>query len=1175
MSAGVTVLPNVLMIVDNSGSTLWAAYPDSYDNSITYYGLFDPSKKYRYNNVDNYFEEDPNGEWSGNFLNWACMTRWDIAIKVLTGGRYVDIGGNRFLVSNADNRYWHWTFNDNHWYDDIDDVTPYAPGTSYRYRPVPHYDNPYNDERWNYLEVYDGSNRDYYFLRIKVDPTYQPEGLLHNLRNKIRLGIMHFNHDEGGFIQRYVLKLDDGHLQNVISDLHRTLTDEPGEFSSYIDTTWTPLAETFYEAMRYFKQDSPYYDNGDYSLADPGHPERDPFYNEDYEGKVWCVKNYVIIVTDGESTQDRNLPSSLQDADGDGCDPCPCGNANACGFPSCSCSDYPFDSDGSAYLDDVTFYAHNNDLRTDLENDQFLTTHTVFIFGYPGVGETILQQAAQNGGGDYYRAEDASELQDALESIFEEITRSVAAASSVAITSEVVAQEDRIYIPYYKHPQRYLWWGNIRAFKLDAQGNLIDKDDNPISDIDGDGMYDNPVADAEINLTTARSKHFTYIPGIGKITFPTSADEDSIVRKYLDVDFNNNGIEDEFEETEALIKYIIEQNDAPEGFSFRSREYDTGHYMGDIIHSSPVFSGAPASRFDLIYGDSSYWDFYWNYWNRDKLLFVGANDGKLHAFDAETLEEKWAYIPYNLLPHLKWLTDPNYCHCFYVDLDAQVMDVKVKVGDDQVWKTLLVGGFRLGGTPIEVDSNNDGNDDIVLRSAIFALDITGNTDGERNEEDVDVLWEINDEKFGYTTSKPIVVRVKHNDINETKWYIIFGSGPKSRDGEGWATDDGYSDTNSYIFVVDPTDGTIIHTITLGLKGVNNFFGSPVAVDYDFDYSVDVIYIGDAKGNLWRIKTFTIENGIKTYHKASGWIIDVDSNTAGESNPSGTDPDPLLSLSPTAADQPILIKPAVSLDTRGRLWIYVGTGRYFCFNDNLCCDEGVTCPPGVSEGSCPAGNECSVTDEGEAESKFMAVGIYDRYLDVDTGSFKLQDSTITINDLEHRIIISGTVTGNESLTGYAIVDDDYPDEDISTDISEDKKGWYFHLLEDRERIIGDPLIYRGVAFFLSFKPSHDPTDPCTGGGTSRLYGVFYMSGTSLQLPLFDLTGEGEINEGDLITATGPSGNISAAIKEVRRGIAGGSIKAKGEKLYLPLGITVKINPPYSPPQTGIISWREVW
>jgi type IV pilus assembly protein PilY1 len=1235
-SGGANILPNVLLIFDNSYSMCLYANVDlnpdktaivDYNKDKTYSGIFNPGARYNYigdaTNLTNtgYFEENASGNWSGNFLNWVTALRIDVSRKVLTGGK-LTTSGNTYITTNT-------------WVNFVSGYDPDYTGDPNYYtyvnvsivpRPYPYTNSPVTANQvpstfgtvgfytptWYYTNIgHSGSNDwsrllvkttilsnfptnhdpvsgDYvYNIRIKTDSS-NLQGLLDDLQGQIRIGLMHFNSsNNGGNIVNYVKKLDSSQLTAIKNNLNRDLGDG-----------WTGaqtcLAETLYEAARFFGQLSPAW-SGDYTVSQAN----DPLYYAEWGKRLGCGRNYVIIMTDGEATQDRDVPVSItvsgttipvrnaysgtdppidKSDSGVDCDasPCPCDKPGCGYYGLCDCSQYPFCTvgvdpgcsygNGSAYLDDVAYFAKRYALRTINGIGPTLTTHTVYTYGTGGgVADILLQKTAARGGGQYFTANNAEDLTDHLQQILNVIMNKAAAAASTAITSEPIAGVDLIYIPYYKHPYADQWWGNIRAFRMGSDGSLLlgTSGSDVAYDTDNDLVLDDPKWDAAINLQTmdrTTRTIFTYIP-TSKRTF------DSTVGSYFDVDLNNNGTKDESAEVSALVKYI-KGNDTPSEFptSLRGR---MNNYLGDIMHANPVFVGEPSARYDLIYSDSSYWDFFWDNDDRTKVLYAPANDGMLHCFDASSGEEKWAYIPYNLLPHLKWLTSPDYgtCHIFYNDLTANVWDMKL--GSD--WKSILVGGMRLGGTPIGVDhDNNAGTANITLRSAIFALDVT-------DPNNPQVLWEKNDngasDKFGYTTSKPIPVKVGSN------WYLVFGSGPKSRNGEGAPASPGdyFTDNNGYIFVVNPSDGSM-STISLGSLGASNFFSSPVAIDYDLDYSVDLIYIGDAKGNLWRIKTFTESGATKTYQPPGSWAIDV-SGATGISNPQ-----PLLSL---GTDQPIVIKPAVTMDEKGRIWIYFGTGRYYCAYDNDCCGSGIVCPPTLVSGVCPSGNECYVSELIDGtyvpRSRYIAVGVYDRHWATD--KFVLQSITLGTGNLDHRVIKAGDIVGplEEGIheTGYYIVD--YDTGEIASDVSATKKGWYFHLLADKERSLGDYLVYQGAVFFISFKP--DSSDPCSNnGGLSLLYGVNYTSGTSATQSLFDLTGDRNINGSDLVRDVA-SNDHGAALLPLITGFAGGGLRIKQFELagggtatmgYTPLAQEgLILNPPGETYNTGVTSWREVW
>jgi type IV pilus assembly protein PilY1 len=249
----------------------------------------------------------------------------------------------------------------------------------------------------------------------------------------------------------------------------------------------------------------------------------------------------------------------------------------------------------------------------------------------------------------------------------------------------------------------------------------------------------------------------------------------------------------------------------------RSRQYDSDgdthsdstYRLGDIISSTATLVGTPAENYDLLYTDASYRQFWLRYKNRRKVVYAGANDGMLHAFNAgffyfdstdsrwefdtqsdggsETAydlgAELWAYVPFNLLPHLYWLTRPNYQHVFYVDLKPKIFDAKIFADDGPTgthpggWGTILVGGMGLGGGRIRTDKDHDGtydvNSDQIMKSAYFVLDIT-------DPESAPVLLaEISFDDLGFTTSYPggLVVKTRDSGTDPNDWYLVLGSGP--------------------------------------------------------------------------------------------------------------------------------------------------------------------------------------------------------------------------------------------------------------------------------------------------------------------------------------------------------------------------------------------------------------
>src|SRR2546425_789449 len=281
--------------------------------------------------------------------------------------------------------------------------------------------------------------------------------------------------------------------------------------------------------------------------------------------------------------------------------------------------------------------------------------------------------------------------------------------------------------------------------------------------------------------------------------------------------------------------------------------------LGDVVNATPTAVGAPITRYDVLYGDATYAQFFKRYKDRRQVVYVGANDGMLHAFNAgfftnddqpidgtgPTVQarftttpkkigtstacaalpcdgsvttysfrsdapplgaELWAFIPQALLPQLRWLTLNNCAHVYYVDLTPKVTDVRIfPVDADHPggWGTILIGGFRLGGscnnctsgkgTPRVVQSDfnyngtttdtgngTGGSDYRVFLSSYFVLDITN------PEKEPTLLWVFRDDDLGLTTVQPSIVRTNPSTDATTsstneRWFAIFGSGPTHYD----------------------------------------------------------------------------------------------------------------------------------------------------------------------------------------------------------------------------------------------------------------------------------------------------------------------------------------------------------------------------------------------------------
>ncbi len=299
------------------------------------------------------------------------------------------------------------------------------------------------------------------------------------------------------------------------------------------------------------------------------------------------------------------------------------------------------------------------------------------------------------------------------------------------------------------------------------------------------------------------------------------------------------------------------------------------HVLGDIVDSAPLYIGAPS----LQYLQSSYFIFQATYATRPAIVYTGGNDGMLHAFDAGTGQERFAYIPNGVYKNLINLTNPYYNeqHRFFVDGSPQANDVQFA---DQSWHTLLVGGENAGG------------------SSVYALDVT-NPAAITNETTLaaDVLWEFTDANMGLSYSEPAIANTNAG------YLVFFGNGYNSP-----------SET-PFLYALDPQTGAIKAKIDLcaqvpsacNLAQANGLSSVTVANSQGaLANPVDVLYAGDLQGNLWRVDISSTT--------PSSWTVTV----------------LFQARDPSGQPQPITTKPLTTLNPRyprvlGSM-VFFGTGQ---------------------------------------------------------------------------------------------------------------------------------------------------------------------------------------------------------------------------------------------------------
>lgn len=1200
------VPPNVLLLMDNSGSMNLSAYHlsgEAYVPTKEYQGYFKFDKCYSYGS--NKFTPGPDrattgnpcasgAPWLGNFLNYLAMTRYEIIKLIMMGGKCAPRATNGTCYPGGTLNF--------ETTEDVDGITMDGTGIS-----------PYSSSKCfrrdgNSLEVRSsgcsGGSTDY---TLKTEIAAEPAGVIQAVGNKARFGLMQFKSaGDGGKIMAEI-------GTNVVSMVNAIENTDAA--------TWTPLAESLYEATRYFAQVQPAFSNSDYSYTVEA---KDPYYfkTPDWSTKspgeyVKCCKSFIMVFTDGASTQDTNVPSALQDfAHGHHGVHCVGITTSA----TCTGHKTNYSDNGNHYLDDVAYYAHTTDLRQatlpvlniagkDLAGFQNITVYTFYAFGEP-IGRELLKTAAKTGGFEdrnnnnqpdlveeydrannytgaqgadglpdtYFESADADDLRDKLLAAITSILQRSASGTAVSVLATSSTGDGSLYQSFfypliYEGTRDIKWTGYTQGLFLDTFGNLREdtNDDGRLiynqdkiirtrfdtatnnvlvdrfHDNDGDGK-----ADSTTPFETIGLRDINGIWEAGKQLALTNPDD----RKLLTWVDDGDGVVESGEQiafttaNASALSPFLRAGTAPytanniinfirgtQVAGMRDRQLTVNGSLvvwkyGDPIHSTPTIVGPPRERFDFLYGDATYTPFFQKYKNRRQVAYVGANDGMLHAFNGgyyhrgddasagspgvehgwytktetgnssgkELGQELWGFIPYQLLPHLKWLTQADYTHVYYVDLKPKVTDVKIFTPDDDHpngWGTILIGGFRMGGscqacvasTGAPTMTVNISGIPRNFYTAYFVLDITN------PEVEPTLLWSFSSADLGLSTSYPSIVRTSpasdaKADHTNANWYVVFGSGPTGYDAA--VKTGGTNGQSANLFAVDLISGpgannSLVKKLPVG--DWTSFMADLITLDKDLDFRSDSVYVGrtiDPNGSNgrgsgipWTGKMYRLTMG------SCGGAVACSTLTWGVQDGSNRVPTEILDTFPPSGTSyymgPIVSAPTTTLDDAGNVWIYFGTGRYF-----------------------------SAADKTNAETQFF-FGIKDSVLSGNCS--QTNDTNCRDNDLVNvsnaQVCVTGVgscttssqVSGMGSTTTYQGLDDLI---NKPQGTSPEKDGWFTTLPGSRERALANPTLIGGIAFFPSFTPDNDL---CTSSGSSNLYALFYRTGSANKSPVIGTTTSG--------------------------------------------------------------------
>ncbi len=710
-----------------------------------------------------------------------------------------------------------------------------------------------------------------------------------------------------------------------------------------------------------------------------------------------------------------------------------------------------------------------------------------------------LYHAGLNGRGGYFDASDPAALKDYFEEILDTISTAddtEAANAPVAISAGNLSDNSRIY-QAVTNPTT--WAGEVRALRVSLgfnagpctdkpRGTICEDPGSPYqttnADQNGDGwpdsfpawdsrriftMADGAATDFDDDvwgeLSAAQQQALMGCAPYGKLTVPDCNDPNA-----LDSTNPNRLL------AEARIDWLRGEEDNSD-YDFRERETP----LGDILGSGPVVVEPPRQLFT----DGDYETFRKLAKDRKTIVYVGANDGMLHAFNADAtapvLHEVFAYVPEAVYPHLADLTEPAYGEAGGVVkksfVDGPLSYSDVQMGDSgngaDDWASVLVGAMGLGA------------------QGVYALDVT---DPDAEAEDI-VLWEFTDASgsddddgaldgrdMGYTLGKPAIVRIEDGFGGDgPSWVVLvnngYGNTETRIDEEPDAClpedDDGYvagnctisQSGNAVLYVLDiaAADASRIKArmdTGWGMdedpagNGRTNGLAEVVTIDEDGDLVAERAYAGDLFGNVWRFDlTDTSEAPTRLFSAAD------DNN-----NP-----------------QQITTRIGVMSHPNGGYMLLFGTGKFINSSDKE--DVETQTFYGIWD------HDGSLTGAGADDIPTRADLLEHEFLD-----------TVTVTDDSGAIVSKARISTREPVSRPA----------------GDVRGWYIDLETDvsgcrgSERVVVNPQVRNGRVVFVSMMPE----SVCGSGGTSWINALDAIDGSRLETSPFDFNLDGNINTKDL-------------------------------------------------------------
>jgi len=695
-----------------------------------------------------------------------------------------------------------------------------------------------------------------------------------------------------------------------------------------------------------------------------------------------CRQSFSILTTDGY-WNDSN-PSGIGDSDGDGRSPT---------------------------LADVAHYYYQNDLRGNLLNNvptsnadpanwQHMVTFGLSI-GLRG-NMTVtdpppapnsplwtnpmdredadriddLWHAAVNSRGRFVAASDPQAFSRGLQSALAAIVERTGSFSNVAANSTTLDTGSRVFQANYVSG---IWTGELRSQPVTLAGGVQAVDCSGAGQPAVGWCASKGIPAANRNVYTSDGRYHSD----GGTTTLNPATADQPARPFPSratseqlASLARAGVTGADNAAYIAGDRSLEQNQA-NGY-LRNRN----HLLGDIIGSSPAYVPGSGGGAGTVY--------------------VGANDGMLHAFDAANGNELFAYIPGIVNWHqLGSLSRPDYGHRYFVDGPIVVSSQQLTPS-----RNILVGALGKGG------------------KGLFALDVSNpSAFGTGNN----VKWELAEtplSNMGLVQGRPILAKVADTGTGTNA--VVLGNGINSATGR------------AALIVLNLDTGAVIREIAVGDAGVANGLSAPTGVLGADGRTLSYVYAGDMLGNVWKF----------------------DLSSTSPASWSGT----RIFTATNASNQAQPISGAVTVATHPRTnqrWIFFGTGRYLTTSD------------------------------------VASTSVQSMYGFVDDGTTIVRSGT-GANLTRRTVQVTGATVNDFPVRGF----------EARTPLPTDSKGWYIDLPASGERIVQDAQVVSAFLITASIVPSGDA---CESGGSGFINALDAFTGTSAGGSYFNLDGDGTTNE----------------------------------------------------------------